>query len=110
MLDWLKAFSAEDFAVTGSALGALIGAGWLGIKGATKGKPTSAALASAVAASNCRVMDLAPVVDAIARNTAEIAKAIERFDAHMEKHDTSVERQTQSLRDLLIRIEDRARR
>lgn len=99
MSDWREIFtseSAEFFAVIAAWLGGVLGAFWAAMTGRRNGKATSPAVAAAVAASvPCVARDLGPVVERLRSDIRELR----------EDH----ERDMETVRDLLIRIEDRTR-
>ena len=94
MLEYLG-ISEQDFIVAVSAVGAFVGGIILSIRGAKKGRPTTAAAAAAVeaAARSCRARDdLGPALASI----AESLNGIEQAQRHNYE--------------LLVRLEDRTRR
>lgn len=99
MPDWLiPYFEPEQLVIAVSGLVALIGTIWGGLAGVRKGKPTSAAVAAAVA-PDCRGENLIPVLENIITSQKQIAEDLDELK-------TIVERQ----RDMLVKIEDRTTR
>lgn len=91
MLAWLNSLTEQQIVTYATPIGVAL-AGVLAVwRGYLSGKPTSSAALAAVAAANCRVLDVAPQIAANAKELAELRKDLD--DIHT----------------LLIRIEDRTR-
>lgn len=94
MLEYLG-ISEQDLMILASAVGTFVAAVILSVRGAKKGRPTTAAAAAAIeaAARSCKARDdLGPALAAIAESLSDIEKA--------QLHNY----------ELLVRLEDRTRR
>ncbi|QDC11287.1 hypothetical protein FHY55_19515 [Oceanicola sp. D3] len=94
--------SEQDFMVLMTGAGTLIGAGMAAVIGARKGKPTSAAVAGAIEAANCRAGDITPQVVALREDMTRLAKHLRDLE------DESRARDERTL-EYLVRLEDRTR-
>lgn len=74
MLEFLRSSTPEQMTVFLTGIGSIIGGCLIALRGALKGNPSSAAIANAVAVSNCRIFDIAPQVQAISGQLAIISK------------------------------------
>lgn len=107
MLDWLASLDLDR--VIGIAGAAGVGLAAIGavVKGFRSGRPTSAAVASAVKAASCRAVDLGPIFTRIREDLAEI-----RSEGHEERRDLRQEvddlaKQMQDMHVLLANIDGR---
>lgn len=105
MLDWLASLDLDR--VIGIAGAAGVGLAAIGavVKGFRSGRPTSAAVASAVQAASCRAVDLGPTFTRIREDLAEI-----RSEGHEERRDLREEfdalrEQVQKMHVLLAKID-----
>ena len=68
------------------------------VRGAKKGRPTSAAVAGAIQSANCRVPDLQPAIEALRAEQEEISDTLREM-----------RRDANSTREMVVRIEERTR-
>jgi len=94
----LLGLSEQDAVVIGTGVGAFIGALLIAVRGAKKGRPTSAAVASAIQSANCRVPDLQPAIEALRAEQEEISDTLREM-----------RRDANSTREMVVRIEERTR-
>ena len=91
MLDWLQSFEGEDLVVIGTGIGGLVASIWMGVKGVTKDKPTSPAVAAAVESASCRAGDLLPLIRALTSEVEALNHSIARHDDRLERHDERID-------------------
>jgi len=103
MFDWQQLLDSETgqkLTLLGTALGFVGGAAWIAFKGMVKGRPTSTAVAAAIANAPpvCGARDLGPVFERVRADVAEVRDDVQE-----------VRKDIEHIRDLMIRIEDRTR-